>query len=772
MTVQIFGIRHHGPGSARSLKVALDAMQPDVLLIEGPPEADSIIPLCKHEQMQTPVAILVYAPEQPDQAVYYPFAQFSPEWQALQYALDQNVPVRFMDLPISFRLALDQTQEAKLQAQVIGEVDSEEDNEENDEDTKLEDPRLMQQLRRDPLRLLAQAAGYEDSERWWEHMVEERRNSDNVFLGIAEAMTALREEISKEPVTNNTTDEHDEFIEQLREAHMRKTLRATQKEGFQNIAVVCGAWHVPALKELPPVKQDNQILKNLPKIKTNATWIPWSYGRLSYAGGYGAGIHSPGWYHHLWNHENKIALHWLTLAARVFREEGLDISSAHIIESVRLADALTAMRGRPIVGLDELNEAIQTVMLFGDALPMRLLQQKLIIGERLGLVPEDTPLTPLQQDLAKLQKSLRLKPSAADIELILDLRKPNDLQRSYLLRQLRLLGCHWGEGGNEARGKGTFKESWRIQWKPEFEIKLIEAGRWGNTIKAAANGATIARANDQSLEELAALAQDALFADLDTAVDVLMQTLQAEAARAADVLHLMAALPNLAHLLRYGDVRKTSLDTVQTVVAGMITRVCIGLPNSCVSLNEEAAEHLHQLIQGVQTAVALLDNIEFTESWHHTLISMLDREDIHALLTGRCCQLLLNAGAIDDTEAARQFGLALSVANDPGQAAAWADGFLRGSGQLLIYDQSLWEILDQWISQLPSEAFINMLPVLRRTFSSFDMPERRQIGERVKHQKASLPGTLPQSDFDHQRARQVLPTVSRLLGLEVDHGSG
>ncbi|MDH5802668.1 MAG: DUF5682 family protein, partial [Gammaproteobacteria bacterium] len=325
---------------------------------------------------------------------------------------------------------------------------------------------------------------------------------------------------------------------------------------------------------------------------------------------------------------------------------------------------------------------------------------------------------------------------------------------------------------NEARGKGTFKESWRIQWKPEFEIKLIEAGRWGNTIKAAANGATIARANDQSLEELAALAQDALFADLDTAVDVLMQTLQAEAARAADVLHLMAALPNLAHLLRYGDVRKTSLDTVQTVVAGMITRVCIGLPNSCVSLNEEAAEHLHQLIQGVQTAVALLDNIEFTESWHHTLISMLDREDIHALLTGRCCQLLLNAGAIDDTEAARQFGLALSVANDPGQAAAWADGFLRGSGQLLIYDQSLWEILDQWISQLPSEAFINMLPVLRRTFSSFDMPERRQIGERVKHQKASLPGTLPQSDFDHQRARQVLPTVSRLLGLEVDHGSG
>ena len=33
---------------------------------------------------------------------------------------------------------------------------------------------------------------------------------------------------------------------------MRKVLRRAVKDGFERIAVVCGAWHVPALRELPP----------------------------------------------------------------------------------------------------------------------------------------------------------------------------------------------------------------------------------------------------------------------------------------------------------------------------------------------------------------------------------------------------------------------------------------------------------------------------------------------------------------------------------------
>src|SRR5512138_3518174 len=92
--VHIFGIRHHGPGSARSLKAALDALQPDALLIEGPPDANDVLALAVKETMQPPVALLIYAPDEPTFAAYYPFAEYSPEWQAIRWGITHGAPVR------------------------------------------------------------------------------------------------------------------------------------------------------------------------------------------------------------------------------------------------------------------------------------------------------------------------------------------------------------------------------------------------------------------------------------------------------------------------------------------------------------------------------------------------------------------------------------------------------------------------------------------------------------------------------------------------------
>ena len=56
--------------------------------------------------MKPPVAILVHDADHPIDAVYYPFAEFSPEWQAMRWAISHNVPVRFMDLPQAHRMAV------------------------------------------------------------------------------------------------------------------------------------------------------------------------------------------------------------------------------------------------------------------------------------------------------------------------------------------------------------------------------------------------------------------------------------------------------------------------------------------------------------------------------------------------------------------------------------------------------------------------------------------------------------------------------------------
>src|SRR5262245_5725653 len=111
----VLGIRHHGPGSARSVRQALAQLQPDAILVEGPPDAAEVLALAGHAGMKPPVALLIYIPAEPKRAVYYPFAVFSPEWQAIQYGLSHNIPVRFMDLPQAHQFALTEIPSPNLQ---------------------------------------------------------------------------------------------------------------------------------------------------------------------------------------------------------------------------------------------------------------------------------------------------------------------------------------------------------------------------------------------------------------------------------------------------------------------------------------------------------------------------------------------------------------------------------------------------------------------------------------------------------------------------------
>jgi len=800
--VHTFGIRHHGPGSARSLRRSLEALAPDCVLVEGPPDADvaGVVPLLTHKEMKPPAALLVYAADEPARAVYYPFAVFSPEWQAIDYALRLKVALKFIDLPQSHRMAMEQRDAADAAAEAKGKPSGDGDAPKDRvpaadltgpnpiDAPPLADEPSDQNVRRDPLGSIALAAGYDDGERWWEHMVETRRGDEvELFAAILEMMSAIRE---RSPFA-------EEPLDLLREAHMRQGIRAARKEGYKKIAVVCGAWHAPVLANLPDDgAADTAALKGLPKTKVNVTWVPWTYSRLSTASGYGAGVTSPGWYHHLWQTQDDAkarkaagaptssfiprhssfdsTVRWMTRVAHLLRGEDLEASPASVIEAVRLAESLAALRACPVPGLPELNEACTTVFCFGSDVPLRLIHRRLIVGELLGAVPDDTPMVPLQADLQREQKRLRLAADAAQKSLDLDLRKPNDLDRSRLLHRLALLGVDWGESIEEHGGKGTFHEVWKLQWEPEYSVRLIEMAVWGNTVAEAA----IAFARDRAdkaphLPSLTELLDQVVLADLPEAVRDVMGRLEAQAALASDVSHLMGALPALANVLRYGNVRQTDTKMIGHVVDGLVARICIGLPPATASMNDEAAAEMFERVLLVNDAITLLQNDEYTKSWQDTLRVLADREGLHGLLAGRAVRLLMDAGRFDADEAARRLGLALSAANEPARSAAWIEGFLKGSGLLLLHGEAVWQVLDDWLTGLKADVFTQVLPLLRRTFSTFDPPERRQMGERAKKgaarpltavRRSGGAGTIG-ADFDTARAEAVLPLLQTLLGI-------
>ncbi|WP_254715431.1 DUF5682 family protein [Actinomadura sp. NAK00032] len=752
--VEVYGIRHHGPGSARALRGALEEFKPDAVLIEGPPEADPIVGLAGDGGMVPPVALLAYSPapapgtgDGDRKAAFWPFAEFSPEWQAIRYGLAAGVPVRFCDLPAANQL-----------------VPATAEDEDADEDEGRAAEPAAEGIRLDPLGWLAKAAGYDDAERWWDDVVEHRGGGPSPFPAIAEAMAELRAQLAERPEDAGPAAHRRR--EEQREAHMRRTLRRTLKEGHERVAVVCGAWHVPAVRAKVPAAHDDRTLRGLPKAKVAMTWVPWTHGRLAGHSGYGAGVRSPGWYHHLFAAPDRPIERWLTAAARVLREEDLHVSSAHVIEAVRLAEALAALRGRPLAGLEEVTEATRAVLCEGADLPVELIQRRMVVGERLGAVPERTPMVPLQRDLQAQQRRLRLKPSALDREHDLDLRKPTDLERSRLLHRLRLLDVDWGVPADAGRSKGTFRETWTLAWRPEFDVELIEASAWGTTVR----GATTARAealaeHATALADLTSVAERCLLADLGDALPTVMRALADRAAVDTDVAHLMAALPALVRALRYGDVRGTSTGPLRTVVDGLVVRVCVGFPPAITGLDDDAAREFLAHVDAVHGALSLLADEGHLERWRRTLEGLLARPDaLHGLIEGRLTRLLLDAGRLPDVP--DRMARAVSAGAAPDRAAAWVEGFLSGGALLLLHDDELLRLVDAWIAGLPAGSFTDVLPLLRRTFGAYPSAERRSIGERLRRRAEPGTGRPPPAaeDIDETRAAPAAGAVLQILG--------
>ena len=120
--------------------------------------------------------------------MFAPFAEFSPEWQAVRVGRRARRPVRGHRPAAG--LAFGRFDDP-APALAVGD----------------EPPP-------DPLAALAAAAGEPDPERWWEDIVEHRGDGEPVFDAVGEAMAAVRAGTVTPP------------FDARREAHMRRRIRA------------------------------------------------------------------------------------------------------------------------------------------------------------------------------------------------------------------------------------------------------------------------------------------------------------------------------------------------------------------------------------------------------------------------------------------------------------------------------------------------------------------------------------------------------------------
>ncbi len=737
MTVSIYGVRHLGPGSAANLLAAFAATPPDLILVEGPSDATDQLHWVANAALVPPVAILAYDPTQQYKPRSYPFAEFSPEWVAFRYAAQHGIPAQLFDLPQKHRIGRDHA------------------------------PRMPDQ---NVLEKLANIAGFHHYTNWWNSAFEQRQPDPNHFAAVAEIMQLTRDaERELETPQDEAALQSQRYADQ-REAWMRTAIRNGLAAGHKQIAVVCGAWHGPALQDLDNAAADAALLTDMPTYAVAFSWVPWTYNRLTYKAGYKAGVIAPYWYHHLWRcAQDGVSLsdqtiNWMTKTSQLLRKHNVDATPAHSIEAIRLAEALAVMRDLSFPGLPEMEEAAVTVMCNGQREVFKQLYQPLMVGNHMGSIPAEMPLTPLQHDLWAEQQRLRLRPENTISKLALDLRKPLHLDRSRLLHRLNLLGIPWGTPVRTGNRFGTYKEVWQLTWQPSFIIKLIENNMWGSTIYlAASNYATDIAEKAGSLTALTDLLDRLIQADLPDAMTHLTQQLAATVALSNNIPQMVAAIPPLLSALRYGSIRNTERTLLQNVVDQLLKHSLVGLPVIAKHVDDAAAGELAQTINTLNTAINTLDDARHNSDWETALHKMHQTKSLHGLLAGRVCRLLFDGEMIPREDALTALQAALSGLDVPSilNAAFWLEGFLQGSGLLLVHDDQLWVLIDDWINSLGNAKFNDVVPLLRRTFSKFSDATKQRLRDRSRNQQAVLNTAQPAQ----QQPLDVLPTVAKYLGV-------
>lgn len=714
----IFGIRHLSPAGAWHLKQFLSEKNPRLVLVEGPCDFDDTLQWFSDPAVMPPIAVLAYTKEAPVRTILYPFAEYSPEYQAILWAHEHGKECRFMDLPSEVFLALPEHAPGGKAA---------DDGEEE---------------RMNVYALLDRQAGEDGHETFWERTMEHTDETQAYHKGAQIFGSELR------ALEEDGGEDRPEIL--VREAFMRRKIQEAVEEGFapEEIVVVTGSYHVAGLLDGQAGPMTDEELASLPRLASSHTLMPYSYYRLSTRAGYGAGNKAPAYYALLWEGIGQddlsyTARSYLSRIAGFQREHGNPVSSAQVIEAVQLAAALAKLRGGSgIPALRDLRDAAVTCLGGGSFSEITLAMADTEIGTAIGSLPDGVSRTSIQEDFYRKLKELKLE-KYRDItqqELALDLRENRnvstkaaaflDLHRSFFLHRLRVLGVSFAKQATVRQDNATWAERWSLRWTPEAEIELVEAALRGDTIAQAASFSMKERVEQApNMGQAAQVIEDAFSCGMAQAAAYATAALQAMAVDAASVVELAAVTQSLSVILQYGDIRQLDSEPLKPILQQVFFRTCLILPGECVC-DDEAAKAMAEAIEQLNSAALAHDFLD-AAAWNGALREVAERDDLNTKLSGFCMAIRLERGLADGETLRLEVQRRLSRGVPAQLGAGWFEGLAMKNRYALIARLSLWESLDEYLNGLDEEEFKRALIFLRRAFADFTSMEKDAIAENL-----------------------------------------
>lgn len=706
-----FGIRHLSPAGAYYLRGFLDERKPRLVLVEGPSDFGDMLSDIVRGETKPPIAVLAYTKEAPVRTVLYPFAEYSPEYQAIQWCHKHQVECRFMDLPSETFLAIP---ESGMQ------------------ETEGEEGRMnvYEQLDR--------KSGGDGHDTFWERVMEQAGSKEAYHLGANSFGANIRS------FTEGTENDWAETA--LREAYMRRQIRKAVDSGVepQDIVVVTGSYHVEGLKNWRDADED---LADMPKVGANHTLMPYSYYRLSTRAGYGAGNKAPAYYALLWEGLNRgepmyAVYSYLIRLAEYQRGKGNPVSSASVIEAVRLAMSLAQLRGGTIASLRDLRDAAETCLGEGSVSNIILATADTEIGTAIGALPDGVSRTSIQEDFYRQLKDLKLE-KYRDItaqDLMLDLRENRrvsseksafiDLHRSFFLHRLRVIQVGFAQQQAVSQDNATWSEHWVVRWTPEAEIELVESALRGDTIDGAASFVMKERVESaDKMGDIALVIEDACCCGMEKAVSYATAALQRMAVDAASVEDLAKTAHRLSIVVQYGNIRRIDAKPLEPILQQLFYRACLILESACVC-DDAASQVITAAMEQLNSAELAHDFLDSAE-WIKVLDSISERDDLNTKLSGFAAAILLERGSMDTQQLRTEVSRRLSKGIPADLGAGWFEGLAMKNRYALIARLSLWESLNDYLVTLDDEEFKRALVFLRRAFADFSAAEKDQIAENL-----------------------------------------
>lgn len=732
-----FPVRHHSHTAARHLAAALRSRKPKVVFIEGPHEANDLIPFVVDAKTEPPVAI--YSSYRDDDnvlelngvmspaadiparfAVWYPLTAYSPEYVAMKTAAAIGAEVVFIDLP----------HHALIKPRSSSDIPAKPPPATND-DVLVTTSGFYHQL--------AAAAGYKTWDEAWDTLFEDPRATDHEAFrrDMATFCSAVR--ATSDPATElamGTIERERHFLKVIRE-----TLAARKMKPEQAV-VVCGGFHLfldRTDKEPPPVPPEGTVY---------TTVVPYSFFRVSEMAGYGAGNRAPQFYQTCFDliadgRANDVAMEHAIAVLRQMRKGGDPLSTADAIAITHHAGMLARLRGRGHATLDDIHDALITCCCKGDpneeGTKLRAAMDAASIGTKIGKVTAKLGRLPIVNDFHSQLADLDLGEvlgKEKKLSVWLDKREPLAARRSALLHRLVFLEVPFAArtttGGDFS---GTiFREDWQLKWDPKTEPALIEQNLYGDTIESAALNRlreAIAAAGTN-----AGATCDRLLRAVDMDLPDLVQVAESAAGSAVDTdpafPSLAEALRHLATLDRYASFRGLRRDVLEDLLTRCYDRACFALSASAAVPEEEQKG----VVNGLVSVADILQRAEagrFDRTLFAEATKRAAAESPVPFLRGAFLGLLCEIRELSvEALAAEVTGLAQAATELMVTAGDLLDGMLAVSRtSILLGADSLVGAVDNLLQAAEWDPFLVMLPRLRAAFERLSHAQRDSLASTV-----------------------------------------